>query len=1143
MQTMLESQTDFSLAASTLKPKKLIEEAVRVGAKAVALTDVCSVTGMIDFTTAAKKAGVRPIIGCKLRLVNDPTWRKPPKKEGKQKPPPEYFVTYYVLSEAGLRALYRLLTLANDEAHFYNNAKVSFDELLAELATLSSDDVAIALTSAYSVMAHPDATGLAGKFVAVLSASNVFVGLCPVNTPYFDTMNKRGVEMAIAHGLPTLVARPVCYKKGGADALEIMGSVYTNTRLDSMWHKSPHTRDLHAMTDKELMVECIDAARRLKGQRGMAGAGEAFSEGIKNGDKLVSMVNYEWVKQAPSLPKMAPDEYAAVVEKCKLGWKRRFSAPVFGHAPDKTELSSVYLPRLKYELGVLKKLGFSGYFLLTEDVVNHAKSKSIQVGPGRGSVGGSLVAYLLGITDCDPIRFGLLFERFINPDRLDLPDADLDFMSSRRHEIFDYLVKKYGKNRVAGVSNFNTLGPASAVRMISKAFGLDEVIYGNVSKQMPKKHGAHIPLVEAAEMVSDIGKFRDNYKPIWDVCLELEGVMNSLGSHAAGAIVGGVDLVERTAIERRKQGKAEEGQGLPHVVALDKRQVEDQGLIKMDILGLEALDLMALTVQYVKERHAKKINLLALPLDDAKVLENFALGRTVGTFQFESGGIRKLLRDLGSAGDMTFDDITAATALYRPGPMESGMMDSFSRRKSGKEAVTYDHPLLEQVLKDTYGVITYQEQVMKASRVLAGYTAPEADTLRKIIGKKLPEEMKKQRGKFIAGCVATIACEEEWAGGLFDKIEGFAGYGFNKSHATTYAMISYQAMWLKTYFPVEYFAACLTLMKEDKLEAILNDARTNYGIEIDFPEINLASDRFEILTDRKLMIPFHRIKGISDTAARDIVKARKDPVTGAHKRFASKADFIDRVNRRLINVRKVELLDLVGAFAAVEPAQLPSDAPSRIKDQKELIPGLVTSIVPIARDLAVEEQQQRELEKLYAQMLDSEAIMTDGMPVNPYIGKDASFVILFDAPSREEESENMFFMSRPSRRPYAAERVQESMDAAGVPVSMSYWTGLIRRPKAGKQVSAQEIDLYKPFLEKELAITKPPLIVLMGTATARYFIPDLKGKVSDRAGEVIYDEARDCNLIIGLNPGEIYHSPDKQDALTRVFERVAEILL
>jgi DNA polymerase-3 subunit alpha len=289
-----------------------------------------------------------------------------------------------------------------------------------------------------------------------------------------------------------------------------------------------------------------------------------------------------------------------------------------------------------------------------------------------------------------------------------------------------------------------------------------------------------------------------------------------MGRHAAGVVVGGCDLVERAVVERRKDGAT---------INWDKRIVEDQGLVKVDILGLSTLDLIDLTLEYIRKRHSKKIDLLRIPLDDPKVLANFAEGKTTGVFQFESGGMRRLLKELGKDGVITFDDITAATALYRPGPMESGMMDSYWKRKQGLETVEYDHPLMEPILKPTFGVMVYQEQVMQVSRVIAGYSAPDADKLRKIMGKKLPEEMEGARQVRRRLRRDRRHATEDWAGELFDKIEGFAGYGFNKSHSVEYTLISYQAMWLKTYYPVEFFAAALSLMKEDKLPAILLGCR------------------------------------------------------------------------------------------------------------------------------------------------------------------------------------------------------------------------------------------------------------------------------------------------------------------------------
>jgi len=1115
MHSMLAARSNFSIGESIMTVERLVEGAKSVGATAVALTDTMSVTGMIDFTNKAKKAGIKPIIGCRLRLVDDPSWRKT--KEDK-KAPPEYFATVYVRSEKGLKEVFKLLTKANSDERFYNVPKLGFEDLHDALSTLSSDDLVITTGDQFSVLAHPKADTIIEGWLEQLGATGIYAQLTPIDTPYFDVVNKRAIAAATKFGLLTLVARPTLYAEGDQAAAEIMTAVTRNVRLEDLWHYQPAFHDLHPMGTKDLVAHATSAARRLIDRFGVSDAGAWFKQGLVATADFVNKVAYEWSKAPVSLPKMAADEFATVVEECRKGWSHRFGSSVFGHKPSAEELRDVYKPRLAYELEVLKKLNFSGYFLLVQDVVRFAKSNGILVGPGRGSVGGSLVAYLMGITDCDPIRFGLLFERFINPDRIDLPDADLDFMSTRRGEIIDYLTSKYGEKRVAGVSNFIALGPASAIRDVAKAFGLPESLYA-CTKLMPKKHGAHIPLKEAADMVPEIGEFRDKFGPIWETSLKVEGVTKTLGRHAAGIVVGGCDLVERGVIERRKDGAT---------VNWDKRIVEDMGLVKMDILGLETLDLIKLTLDYIRRRHSKKVDLMRIPLDDEKVLANFAKALTVGIFQFESGGMRRLLKELGKDGTITFDDITAATALYRPGPMESGMMDSYWRRKQGIESVEYDHPLMEPILAPTFGVMVYQEQVMQVSRVIAGYSAPDADKLRKIMGKKLPEEMKKERSKFVEGCVKTIGCDEEWAGELFDKIEGFAGYGFNKSHSVEYTLISYQSMWLKTYYPVEFFAAALTLMDQDKLPAILKDAE-RFGVELMLPDVNLSTDRFEIVTDTKLAMPLSRIKGVGENTVKAILTAREDGP------FKSKADFIARVEKRRCNIGHVTKLEKVGAFAAIEPGSLPAKHPDRIRDQRELIPGLITDIVPVHRDMERDKFAKAKLGALVSEYRASHA--EDGTPVKPALGRDARFMVIFDCPSAPEERKGQMTMGDG----FSWQATCEALHEAGLSTKDAYWTALIKRPKEGKQVSPEEIKTYAPYLHREIEILKPPVIVMLGSATVRHFIPDFKGKASDAAGKVIYSEKLDANLIVGFSPGEVYHDPDKQIPLNEVFATAASL--
>jgi DNA polymerase-3 subunit alpha len=1116
MHSILAARTDFSLGESILTAEKLVDFAVEQKATAVAITDSMSVTGMIDFTNRAKKNGIKPIIGVRLRLSDDPTWR-PAKGEKKKHMPAEYFVTAYVLTEEGMKTVFRLLTKANGPDRFYYTAKLSFDDLYDELAAIGAGNLAFHLGETQGVLMHPDVDKIVQELVDHCHPDYVYAPLVPVNTPYFGAVNAKSAELSQKFTIPLLVVRPAYYETDMSDAHEVMGAIAGGNKVADPWHRSAHNRDFHVLGTKELAAEVMTAAKHLK-LRGVTNAGDLFKRGLASTDRLVEKVEYTWEKAPVSLPQMAPDEFAKLVEECKLGWKRRFATEIFGHQPTQEELVSIYKPRLTYELEILKKLSFSGYFLLVQDVVQFAKNAGILVGPGRGSVGGSLVAYLLGITDCDPIRFGLLFERFINPERLDLPDADLDFMSERRHEVVDYLIKKHGDKRVAGVSNFGRLAAASSIRDVGRTFGLPEKDY-SVSKFVPKLHGANVPLPDCAEQVSEIGAFAEKYPAHWQIMERLEGTIRNMSQHAAGIVVGGVDLEERAVIERRKGDSA--------VVCWDKRIVEDQGLVKMDILGLNTLDLIALIQTYVFERRQKKLNLMKIPLDDPEVLENFAKGLTTGVFQFESAGMRKLLREVGKDGTISFDDVTAATALYRPGPMESGMMDSYYLRKQGNEYVEYDHPLMEPVLNETYGVIVYQEQVMKISQVIAGYTGAQADKLRKIMGKKLPEEMKKERGNFVEGCVKTINCEEAWAGTLFDKIEGFAGYGFNKSHSVVYSLISWQSMWLKTHYPVEFFAAALTLLGEDKLPAILRDAQ-RFGIDVNMPDINTSTERFEILTDVRLVIPFQRIKGISTNTTTAILEARKSGP------FKNKKDFLDRVEKRRCNVKHQDVLDKVGAFSRIESGQLGPSDPSRIRDQLELLPGLVMANVPVNRGM----ENDKATKNVIAEIIHdySSALSEDGIMVRPLVGKRMEFMIITDAPNNPEEQEGMMSYGK------ASAPVIDALAAHELGRDNVYWTSMLKRPKSGKQVSADEIALYWPYLEREIEALKPPIIVLLGSAIVRKFMPDLKGKASDVAGKIVYSKELDANLVIGFNPGEIYFAPEKQELMEDVFASVVDLL-
>lgn len=1121
MHTMLASRSDFSLGESILSAKSLIAQAQAAGQTAVAMTDTMSVTGLVDFSTKAKDAGIKPIIGARLRISENALWR-PNKdlKEKKKDMPKAYFLTYYVRSEAGMKALFRLLSRANDEQHFYYTSKLNWEEVYAEVKDLTGADYALVLGDEQGIYQHCDFEAIMDQ-IRLLKVS-AYLPIVAVNTPYYGTINLRSIELHQQYALPLLAIRPTLYGEGDADAQDIMAAVCENTKASDGWFRSRHSRDLHPMNLQDFVAAAVKCGDHLS-KRGVTGAGTFIAKALKETDAFVDAVTYQWSKQAPSLPKLAADEFKAVVAECQTGFIERFKRPMFGHIPTVEERMNVYLPRLKYELGVLEKLGFSPYFLTVQDIVRYAKSNGILVGPGRGSVGGSLVAYLMGITDIDPIRFGLLFERFINPERLDLPDADLDFMSERRHEIVAYLIQKFGADRVAGVSNFGTLGAASAMRDVGRVMGLPERDY-SVSKFVPKNHGQSVDLPTARAEVSEIADFAAKHATIWPIMEKLEGSIRNLSQHAAGVVVAGAPLTEFAVVEKRKEDA---------VVNWDKRVIEEQGLVKIDLLGLTTLDVIGLACQYVKEGTGEELAMNEIPLDDPAVLKAFAEGKTTGVFQFESGGMKKLLRDLGSlTGTVTFDDITACTALYRPGPMESGMMDAFAKRKRGDESVEYIHPNTKSYTEETYGILVYQEQVMKVAQTVAGYTGPEADKLRKIMGKKLPEEMAKQRQKFVDGCVATVGADPRWADELFTQIEGWAGYGFNKSHAAAYSLISYQAMYLKVNHPLEFYAATMTMLGEDKLLGLMRDAKSQ-GVIISFPDINKSSTRFELVRHfNEIVIPFQRIKGISIKTAEAILKARD---AGP---FTSKDDFISRVEKRACNSRSQENLNLVGAFASIERAQPSANDQSRIKDQIELLPGLVSSYVPVTREM----HRDKTTREAILDLVDEYRVKhgpgggADGLPCKPHFGRSAKIMVVTDSPNAEEEAMGSMGMARS----YGA--VMDAMMDADFTMQDVYWTSIIKRPKSGKQTSAEEISTYKPYFDRELEMLKPTVIVLLGSQSVRQFIPAFKGKVSDLAGDVLYFKDLDANVVIGFNPGEIWHAPEKQDNMNKVFAVVKELL-
>lgn len=1136
----LSVQSDFSIGKSLLQTDHIIERAAELGYKSVALVDDMSLHAMPDFMTRAKKAGIQPIAGCRLRMFQSSTYRKPAKSTGiAEQPNPFCMPKVYIKSDDGIKGLFKLLTQANDAEHFYYTSRTDLEQVLA------LEGVVVTTGDMFGLFSMPGYESYAKRLFDKFG-DDFYVELVPIDTPLFDTMNSRALAFAQKHGCKTLVTYPFAYKSDeDAATLDVMGAIASNTQM-SIGHRPKQFVTTFGFCEPAKMIERMKAASIRSAKWDGIAAPVLWAQGIKHIAEIAAKCEWQFKKLDVCLPTMADNEFVELGKKCLEGWKRRFAKPQLGHLPEDL---APYKERLQYELAVLKKMGFSGYFLLVEDLVMWAKKNGVIVGPGRGSVGGSLVAYLLGITDVDPLRFNLMFERFINPDRLDLPDADLDFMSSKRHLVVEYLVKKYGRDRVAGISNYSTLASASALRDTGRIHGLSPFDL-SASKLVPKEHGQSVTLTEAADTVPELDEFRSKHPHIWKHATKLEGTMKSFGQHAAGIIVAGEPLVARAVVESR---------GESPVVNWDKRVVEDWGLIKMDLLGLSTLDVLEIARQYIKERHGRDIDYMELPLEDPAVMEAFGKGETTGVFQFESGGMRALLKNLAQGGALTFEDIAAATALYRPGPMDSGQLDDFVAIKQGKMPVSYDHPNMEAALKSTYGVIVYQEQVMQVAVDFAGFTRAEADALRKAMGKKDKEKMAAMKEKFVKGAGEISGVSESRASAIFDKIESFAGYGFNKSHAVEYSIISVWCCWLRVNYPAEYFAASLSIVDSDKYPGLVADAR-EAGIEVMPPDINVSTERFTIPDDRHILAPLSAVKGISETTAKAIVKLRnnnrnwmvvkvkksgeevmgRDPMAPIKGRFDSMNEFVWAASEpgSKVSSRVVEHLDKVGAFANIEPTQLRANHFERRKDQVELMPGLIIDVVKASRVTDVKEPHLRSKIIMLAQ--EYKACTGCDLQDQPHptvrCKATVKYMVVSDGPNWEEEKADKLLEGD------TAKVVKATIAEAGLSVGEGYFTALVKAKKNDKFYTNAQLNGCKQYLARELELVKPSVIVALGSAAVKHFVPGHKGGTAELVGKAIYDPKLDATIVCGLNPAQVMFDPSKLTDLQKTFATVAEIL-
>jgi DNA polymerase-3 subunit alpha len=881
----LHCHTEYSLLDGANKVDKLFQRIKMLKQPAVAMTDHGNMFGAVEFYREAVSHGIKPIIGCEIYVA--PTSRF--EKKGVDRGPKEYnnHLILLAMNKEGYRNLCKLVSLGFMEGFYYKPRidKELLKELNGGLIALSAclqGEVSQALSSGNIEKAKTAAESYLSMF-----GDRYYIEVQDNKLAEQEKVNRLLVELAKDLSIPVVATNDCHYgERDDFHAHDVLLCVQTGKTVTDDNRLKLETDELYLKSAEEMIGGfdyCPGAVERT-----LEIAGRCHVE--------MEFGKYHFPTYTP--PKdISLDDY--LDELAHTGLDERLAGI------DEPELRASYLERLEYELGVIKRMQFPGYFLIVADFINYAKQHGIPVGPGRGSSAGSLVAYALKITDLDPIRHVLLFERFLNPERRSMPDIDVDFCIRGRAQVIQYVKDKYGADRVAQIATFGTLKAKAAIKDVGRALGFTFAETDMIAKLIPApKQGFDHPLTESMKMeprLPELMKSDPRVKTLIEHALRLEGLVRHASTHAAGVVLSNLPLVDHLPLFVDKEG------GI--VTQFDMSCVEKIGLVKFDFLGLKTLTLIHDCLKLIEATQGVKIDLERLPLGDKKTYRLLCNGNTTGVFQLESTGIREMTVKIRPN---CFEDLVAILALYRPGPLDSGMAEEYIKRKHGKEKFKYLHPHLEPVLKDTYGVIVYQEQVMQIAQILGGYTMGDADILRRAMGKKDPEEMAAQRERFVEGA-RKKGIDDKTATEIFDQMETFARYGFNKSHSAAYALVSYQTAYLKSHYPVEFMAALMTSEMGDTDKVIKNLAECREkGIEVLAPDINESRSDFTPVGG-KVRFGLAAVKSVGEKAVEVILERRRED--GA---FQSLFDFCRRVDLTAVNRRVIENLVNCGAFDSTQ---------------------------------------------------------------------------------------------------------------------------------------------------------------------------------------------------------------------------------
>ncbi|WP_198078675.1 DNA polymerase III subunit alpha [Acinetobacter calcoaceticus] len=889
--------TEFSITESIVRIPDLVNAAVKDQMPALALTDLSNLHAAVKFYNSCLKKGIKPLLGSTIRLDDA-----------------QHRVTLLAMSDVGWKSLTEIVSRG-----FIEGQQLSIPCVQKEWVLEQHQDI-IVLLGQHSDVGQMLCSSNPQKAAPLLEAwlekfgNRVYLALTRTDRPGEEDFIQEAAKLAAQYNVGVVAHNDVHFvEKEDFEAHEARVCIADGYVLADNRRPRTYSPEQHFKTSDEMIELFSDIPSAIENTYHIA----------KRCNVKLQLGTY-FLPDYPIPDGFTIDTYFEHLSKVGLEERLNYLYPVEKRGEDWAEIRKPYDERIDYEVGIILKMGFPGYFLIVMDFIQWAKNNGVPVGPGRGSGAGSLVAYSLKITDLDPLRYDLLFERFLNPERVSMPDFDVDFCIAGRDRVIDYVSRTYGREAVSQIATFGTMAAKGAIRDVARVLGKSYGLADRISKMVPTKP-LGVDLATAIDMEPQLKDIvtnpsnpdNDDASEIWEMALKLEGVTRNTGKHAGGVVIAPGKITDFSAVLC-------DADGTNRVAQYDKDDVEAAGLVKFDFLGLRNLTVIEDAIQNInKNRDSNdQLNILHVPLDDAKAYSVFADANTTAVFQFESVGMKRMLKE---ARPSKFEEIIAFVSLYRPGPMD--LIPDFIHRMHGGD-FEYLHPLLEGVLEPTYGIMVYQEQVMQAAQICAGYTLGGADLLRRAMGKKKPEEMVKQRQIFLEGA-AEKGIDESTANHIFDYMEKFAGYGFNKSHAAAYALVAYHTAWLKAHYPAEFMAAVMTseMQNTDSVVFLIDDCRNN-NLDVLPPSVNMSTYHFHASNDKTIVYGLGAIKGVGEQAMQSVIDSRRQ-----YGPYTDLFDFCHRIDLKKINKRTLEALIRAGALdcLGIERASLMAQLPEAVQ--------------------------------------------------------------------------------------------------------------------------------------------------------------------------------------------------------------------